>query len=283
MIKQFINKLSFFEKLVFLTGKFFNKIGNSVLSYKNLGAYDTQYSKLALRNIDVSSNGTEYLYNSNGLKAYSRVTSSDSMVFSQVIVNEEYKALTDVFLSYNQPLKSFLDLGSNIGLASLYIKKSFPDCTVVAVEPDAGNFNMLQKNFELNKLTNVFPLNAGVGKKDCFLKKDEGIRDGKEWSFSFTEVDYPTDIPSYSISTLLNKFSINEIDAIKIDVEGAEKEIFAADADISFLDKVKVLAVEIHDEFEVRNDIYEILKNKNFLIFNTAETTLAVKKDFFKS
>jgi hypothetical protein len=92
-------------------------------------------------------------------------------------------------------------------------------------------------------------------------------------------VDYETDIRSYSIASLLNKYSLAEIDFIKMDVEGAEKAIFEKDADLSFLDKVKVLAIEIHDEFNIRNDIYEILRDYNFILFNTNETTIAVKKD----
>lgn len=279
MIKKFIDKLPLFDKLVFLTGKFINKIGNGILSYRQLGAYFNRYNKLSLKNVEISAEGDLALYTYNGLQAYARVSSSDSMVFNQVIVGEEYKAVTDIFLLNNLPLKSFLDLGSNAGFTSLYVKKIFPDCMVVAVEPDKTNFTMIEKNFNLNRLSNVYAVMGGVGKKDCFLKPDEGIRDKKEWSFSFTEVDYPTDIASYSVNSLLGRFSLNQVDLIKMDVEGAEKEIFAADADISFLDKVKVLAVEIHDEFNIRSSIYDILKKRNFVIFNTGETTIAVKRN----
>jgi FkbM family methyltransferase len=282
MINKFISKLPLWERLLFFTGKFFNKIGHRILEYKNFGYYQEHYNQLVFKKIDVSSNGKELLYNKDGLKALARIATSDSMVFNLVVMGNEYKPATDIFLLNNIPLKVFVDLGSNIGLTTLYIKKEFPDCTVIALEPDKNNYEMMLKNFDLNKLTNTTSLLAGVGKNDCYLIEDVGIRDKKEWGLTFKEVDYPTDIASYSINMLFNKFAIDEIDFIKIDVEGAEKEIFAVDADMSFLKKIKVLAVEIHDEFEWRSQIYKILKENNFIVFNSGETTLAVKKKLFQ-
>ncbi len=281
MINNFISKLPFFDKLVFLTGKLFIKIGSWIFSYKNYGFWQPHYNKLETNKVAVDFDGTYLHYDINGLKASARKTASDSLVFEQVILQEEYKTAMDIFLLNNIPFKTFIDLGSNIGLATIYIKKIFPGARVIALEPDKNNYAELLKNFENNRLTNATPLMAGVGKKDCYLVTDERLRDSQDWSISFKEVDFETPIVSYSINSLLKKYALEEVDFIKIDIEGGEKAIFDKDADLSFLGKVKVMAIEIHDEFNIRDQIYETLKANDFIIFNSAETTIAVKKNLF--
>jgi FkbM family methyltransferase len=283
MINNFISKLPFFDKLVFLTGKLFIKIGSWIFSYKNYGFWQPHYNKLETNKVAVDFDGNYLHYDINGLKASARKTASDSLVFEQVILQEEYKTAMDIFLLNNIPFKTFIDLGSNIGLATIYIKKIFPDARVIALEPDKNNYAELLKNFRDNGLTNATPLMAGVGKKDCYLVTDERLRDSQDWSISFKEVDFETPIVSYSINSLLEKYGLANVDFIKIDIEGGEKAIFDQDADISFLDKVKVIAVEIHDEFNIRDHIYEVLKAKDFILFNSTETTIAVKRNLFQN
>ncbi|MEO6133548.1 MAG: FkbM family methyltransferase [Ginsengibacter sp.] len=282
MINQFINKLPFADKAIFWTGKFFNRIGNLFLSYKDYKFWQPHFNRLVRNHVKVQSDGKLLQYYFNDLNIYSRIYSSDSKVFDLVMLDEEYKAATDIFLLNNIPLNNCMDLGSNIGLTSLFVKKLFPDCKVVALEPDENNFLMIQKNVEANHLTNVHLVKGGVGKRDCFLVDDGGIRNRMEWSYSFKEVEEPTGIVSYSINTLMKNFSFDEIDFLKIDVEGAEKEIFSDEADMSFLQKVKVMALEIHDEFNIRSKIYSILRENDFIIFNSGETTIAAKRKLFQ-
>ena len=282
MVNKFIRKLPVGDRLIFFSGKVFNKIGSRILVYKNFKFWQAHYSKLEFKKVEVDFDGTLLHYKVDGLNAFARRAGSDSLVFDLVIMNEEYRPALDLFLLNNIPLKSFLDLGSNIGLVSVYVKKLFPEAEIIALEPDKNNYAMMLKNFAANGLSKITPLMAGVSKRDCFLLMDEGIRDKRDWAISFKEVEYPTEIESYSVTSLLSKYSLNEIDFIKMDVEGAEKEIFAVDADLSFLDKVKVMAIEIHDEFNTRSDIYQVLKEHGFFIFNSGETTIAVKRNLLQ-
>ncbi|MDQ6901851.1 MAG: FkbM family methyltransferase [Bacteroidota bacterium] len=282
MINQFISKLSLADQIIFFTGKFFNKIASWILSYKNFKLWQSHYNILEYKNINAEFDGKEIHYRKDGLNALARKSGSDCLVFNLVIIEEEYKTALDIFLLNKIQLNSFLDLGGNIGLVSLYVNNIFPGCKIIAIEPDKNNYEMMVKNFELNHLANATPLMAGVSKKDCFLAADGGLRDDKEWSFSFTETDDSAGIKAYSINSLLAKYALEEIDFIKMDVEGAEQAIFDSDADMSFLDKVKVLAIEIHDEFNTRDNIYKILKEKNFIVFNSNETTIAVRGNLFE-
>jgi len=74
-----------------------------------------------------------------------------------------------------------------------------------------------------------------------------------------------------------------EIDILKIDVEGAEKVLFE---DIKyatqFLKKVKFIAIEIHDELDLRTKIYHAFRINNYFYYNSGELTIAVNRSFMK-
>ena len=51
--------------------------------------------------------------------------------------------------------------------------------------------------------------------------------------------------PSLSVSSLIKKYDMPSIDLLKLDIEGAEKEVLST-AD-QWIEKVKTIAVELHD------------------------------------
>ena len=69
-----------------------------------------------------------------------RTKSSDINTFYQVIFNLDYD------IPVSQEPNVILDLGANIGLASVYFLNKYPQSAVIAVEPEESNFNMLQLN-----------------------------------------------------------------------------------------------------------------------------------------
>jgi hypothetical protein len=44
------------------------------------------------------------------------------------------------------PVRTIIDAGANIGLASLYLAQAFRECRILAVEPDPDNFEILIHN-----------------------------------------------------------------------------------------------------------------------------------------
>jgi hypothetical protein len=80
------------------------------------------------------------------------------------------------------------------------------------------------------------------------------------------------DVSSVAISDLQEKFHFSEIDILKIDIEGAEKEVFEKNYE-SWLPKVKILFIETHDRMKP-NCSYTVMNtlNKfNFILYTTTE------------
>ena len=65
-----------------------------------------------------------------------------------------------------------------------------------------------------------------------------------------TTADNPHAIKTTTVSKILAESGFDEIDLMKIDIEGAEKEVFSAPDVDDWLSKVKVLVIELHDRMK---------------------------------
>lgn len=170
-----------------------------------------------------------------------RSGSSDINAFRQVFVYKEYS-----FEVYAEP-KFIIDGGSNVGLAAIYFANQFPNAKIVSVEPELENFNLLR--FNTKNYPNISPIQSGIWKSSTFLKvRNLGLGN---WGFIVEEIPHEDNetFKAVSIGDILKQFNQNEIDILKLDVEGAEKEIFS-DNYQEWLPKTRILIVELHDRMK---------------------------------
>ena len=164
-----------------------------------------------------------------------RPKTSDLPTLLQVFAFGEYK------INLDNP-KVVIDAGANIGMFSIYMKSRYPDCTLICIEPDSENYEVLKKN--LAPYTNINLENCGLWNKDVRLKINEEFNFGK-WGV-MVEEDENGGIPALSIDTLMKKYSLDRIDVLKIDVETSEKQLFTSQYE-TWLPKVKTIIIELHD------------------------------------
>ena len=141
--------------------------------------------------------------------------------------------------------KFIIDAGAHIGLSSLFFANRFPTATVISLELEANNYRMLQKNTAHEP--RVHPLHCGLWSVDGTLSVAN--ESAETWAYyaaesSDNEHDCIT-TPSLSVASLMKRYNIPTIDLLKLDIEGAEKEVLST-AD-QWIEKVKTIAVEVHD------------------------------------
>ncbi len=137
-----------------------------------------------------------------------------------------------------------LDLGANIGLASLYFKRRFPDSKILAVEADPQMYDYLVRNLEANGCEDVDTLQAAAWTEDGTLRFSSDGADGGRLT-----TNRGIDVPSVDIRRLLQE---TDYDMLKLDIEGAERTIIPAIADT--LATVSYIFVEYHGErYEPQN------------------------------
>ena len=122
----------------------------------------------------------------------------------------------------------------------------------------------------------------GIWGHSTFLKPDTSFRDGLDWAFRLIETKKRDNdsIEVISITDLIKKYSLNFIDFLKIDIEGGEVSVFGEESNLQWLNVVKVIALEIHDEFDCRDNIENLLKRNGFTLSYSGELTVGVNKKF---
>jgi FkbM family methyltransferase len=171
-----------------------------------------------------------------------------------------------------------VDAGANVGYSSLYLfhhLKSKFKLKFIVVEPSTENLQILKMNFAANNLTDFFIEAAGLYNKSCYLKILNDFRDGRDWSLRIEEAEEPTDLRSVELQSLIKKYDWKGIDFCKVDIEGAEKYIFQDKFYANdFLQNIKIISIEIHDEMNVRQRILDSLDENDFQHFDHGELTI---------
>ncbi len=202
--------------------------------------------------------------------------SSDIAVFKQVLCWEGYRPVREAYAQYfgHQDTLNIIDAGGNIGLTALYFHSIFENTNVVTVEPEPTNFELLSHNL---KETNVQKILGAVWNQSASVKLLHDFRDRLSWS-TRVELSDQKDADTtkgFTIEDLRLSNQFDFIDILKIDIEGAEKELFAPGY-VDFLQYTKCVAIEIHDEFDCREDIEAILARNDFFFFDAGELTIAI-------
>lgn len=208
-----------------------------------------------------------------GLRCHLRWHASDLHVLREVFASRAY-ALPPRALPTE--VKTVVDLGSNIGLSSLYFSMVFPAARVVCVEPVADSVEILRINAERNGLdwrieeaaiaaregtTTLYPNGwwASSSTTPAVAKAREALAHRPEHALRLEH----RQVRTLPVSVLLDRHGCRNVDVMKIDVEGAEEEIFLK-GDVSWLDRVGVLLLDLHAKYVPADAVVAVLREHGF-------------------
>ncbi|WP_452224176.1 FkbM family methyltransferase [Lacinutrix chionoecetis] len=199
---------------------------------------------------------------------YFRKNTKDFETFEEVFISKIY----DIALTFTP--KTIIDAGANTGFASLFFKYRYPDADIVAVEIDNGNVEMIQKN--MKGYTNFEILRKGVYNKNAFFKIENPYNATNSYVVKEVTKDQDYDIEAVTIDHIIDYKNWDTVDILKIDIEGAELELFKSNYE-KWLPKVKVIYVETHDRMKPKcayTVINAINKLDDFILYTCTEGTL---------
>lgn len=227
-----------------------------------------------LYEITLNSNKKIYLRNQNH---------SDYEVFKQIFNFEEYRIILNLITlnTLNDSTNIIIDAGANVGYTTVYFKENLINTKIYAVEPSQSNAEIFYKNTKSYLAENIkLYINALSDEKDKLFIIKQDFRDGKDWSISTAETKNGQ-IKGITIDEIISENNLEYITFLKIDIEGAERFIFKKENQLSFLKITKIIALEIHDEFNIRTTINQLLAEHNFILFEAGELTIGINKTFF--
>lgn len=222
------------------------------------------------------------LFNQSIHVATRRYPSSDLGILFQVLGKFEYQPIVDIVNTtdgYSKPLR-IIDAGANVGYTSVFFKAAFPTAKILSLEVDKDNAAQIRKNIYLNGFKEIQIVQDALWKNNANLEIKRDFRDQSECSFYVEETNHDTGLKGHNLDYFLELNNWNLIDILKIDIEGAERYLFENDelAD-KLLNKTKLLALEIHDEFNIRESIYKHLDRNKFTYFNHGDITIAQRQN----
>jgi len=169
-----------------------------------------------------------------------RARTSDVMAFHQIFVDTELECPTP-----GAP-RFIVDGGSNAGYSAIYFANRYPAARIVTIEVDDANCDLMTRN--VAPYSNITPMKAGLWSHSGFLRIENP--DDAKWAHRVVpaQADDADAIPAVSIPDVMSKAGVDHIDILKLDIEGAERELFS-DGGEAWIDRVGMIMVELHDHF----------------------------------
>ena len=166
---------------------------------------------------------------------------------------------------------SFVDIGANVGLFSLYASKKVGSAgSVISFEPSRLTFNRLLENLELNGITNVRPYKLGLSDKDEILELNVSADGHDAWN-TFVKSDdnkfsSKESVQVKSFDNFTQEYSINtdNISLVKLDVEGFEINVLNGAPKLLSKENAPVFMVEFTDNNSISaghccHELYKLL------------------------
>ncbi len=170
-----------------------------------------------------------------------RPRTSDRNMFADVLLDREYE------LAMDPPPAFIIDAGANVGYTSVFMANRYPGAQIIAIEPEASNFAMLEKNTA--HLPQVKRVKAGLWSRPThlYVENPDDVKSG--YRMAECDESQPGAIRATTILELMAQHGVSTVDICKIDIEGGETEVFSAPDVDQWLSRTRVLILELHERF----------------------------------
>jgi FkbM family methyltransferase len=172
-----------------------------------------------------------------------RPFAKDLSVLYQVFLNRRYYLPRSLLLP--DGVRVIIDCDANVGIAALFLASRYPNARIFCVEPRLEDYDILKRNTQSE--ARIVPINATVvGRLTASIRltSNEPARGNKS-----RHNDPGIEVPQITISEICTRHSLERIDLLRIDMEGAEESVFAH---AEFLPRVRLGIIELYGHYTKR-------------------------------
>jgi FkbM family methyltransferase len=151
------------------------------------------------------------------------------------------------YLTALRRAKVIFDVGANCGFATLFFKSTYPDATIVAIEPQKREADYCRTAVALNRLQGVQVINAAVG-REAGKAVLSIVEDNSVISSFCTTRAGSAQQQETNVIRLSSVLPAEQVDLLKMDIEGAESEVLQELDERGVLtpNRIKHLVLEVH-------------------------------------
>lgn len=186
------------------------------------------FAKAALRDTPTGAI-TEVDYRSKPV--HYREGSSDALVIYEILLKGRKSEYWHARLPKAEDVKVVLDIGANAGAATVFFSELYPAAKIHAFEPIPGNLEILKMNAASRGRPGSIECHLlALSDRDGQLQMihSPGAHNHGGWSFyqrGAAGNEEKVSVPVRKSGDFVRELGLQRIDVIKIDTEGAEKEI----------------------------------------------------------
>jgi FkbM family methyltransferase len=132
----------------------------------------------------------------------------------------------------------------------LYFATFYPKCYVIGVEPNGESIHLLKRNLSQLDINRWQIHSACIGAKDY---DNVAIYDNNNGSWAVSVINYTNQnkplayVENISLESLLKSYTDFKNVILKVDIEGAEKELFEDRGNWVIFDSFELIIIELHD------------------------------------
>ena len=190
-------------------------------------------------------------------------------------------------LSKQANVNVIFDIGAYTGLYALCSASLNPNAKIYSFEPMEHNFNLLNKNIQLNNYTNITSIKKACSnitdKAIVYTEKNTTLTTSVTVNKSLFHEEKELDIvpiETVRLDEYIKNEKIEGLDLIKIDVETHEHEVLLGMGDLIQKYKPTFLIEVLNDE--VAKNIESIIEGMNYIYFDIDEINEIKRVDSIK-
>ena len=124
-------------------------------------------------------------------------------------------------------------------MTALYFVARYPQARIFAIEPNPDNFALHKRNTASEpRITALQACVTPLPRQTVFIETS-----GPAWGFRTNSAQRGVPVRGVSLAELMDDYGLARIDFLKIDIEGAERDVFAEG---EFLTRVSAIVAELH-------------------------------------
>lgn len=186
-----------------------------------------------------------------GAVVHYRAHRGDVQGIREIFIDEIYRLPSGL-----APL-SLVDLGANIGLASVWLGTTYPLAHIIAVEPLAENLTLLERNVRANGL-NVEIVPTAVGPANGKVSFDVT----STTNMGRVAAGGSISVPVTALADVLGHLRLAPA-LLKMDVEGMEGPLLT-DIDAAWVEQFFAIVMEMHPEYVNIDELVATITERGF-------------------
>ncbi len=178
----------------------------------------------------------------------------------EIFERRSYTALPEMEIGESDTV---VDAGANVGAFTLFAAVHASRGRVIALEPNRALVRDLARNVKANALANVEVADAALSATDGTATlwhaptgsgNDSLIKGNRQTGEEVATVSFPR---------LMERYGMDRVDFLKVDIEGAEWETLA---EATWLGRVRRIAVEVHGDYGDTQALQGRLQSAGFTV-----------------